>query len=157
MKAKRVARILALQVLYETDIAQHQAGEVLERHLRALRRCAGDPDNPTDDAATRDYAVRLISGIVKNLAELDDFLAQCAPDFPVSNLSPIDRNILRVAVYEMRANLAPVRVAVNEAVEIAKVYGSDTSPRFVNGALGAAVARLPAQPAADEMADEMMA
>ncbi len=147
MKAKREARILALQVLYETDTAQHQAGEVLQRHLRD---CAGDPDNPANDVATRDYAIRLISGIVKNLAELDDFLAACAPDFPVSNLSPIDRNILRVAVYEMRANLAPVRVAVNEAVEIAKRYGSDTSPRFVNGALGAAVAKLPA-------ADELMA
>lgn len=147
MKAKREARILALQVLYETDTAQHQAGEVLQRHLR---ECAGDPDNPANDPATRDYAIRLISGIIKNLGELDDFLATCAPDFPVSNLSPIDRNILRVAVYEMRANLAPVRVVVNEAVEIAKRYGSDTSPRFVNGALGAAVAKLPA-------ADELMA
>ncbi len=148
MKGKREARILALQVLYETDTAQHQAGEVLQRHLRD---CAGDPDNPANDAVTRDYAIRLVSGIVRNLAELDDFLAQCAPDFPVSNLSPIDRNILRVAVYEMRANLAPVRVAVNEAVEIAKRYGSDTSPRFVNGALGAAAARLSALPAADEL------
>ncbi len=141
MKAKREARILALQVLYEADTAQHQAGEVLQRHLRD---CTGDPDNPANNVTTRDYAIRLISGIVKNLAELDNFLGQCAPDFPVSNLSPIDRNILRVAVYEMRANLAPVRVAVNEAVEIAKQYGSDTSPRFVNGALGAAVARLSA-------------
>jgi len=148
VKAKREARILALQVLYEADTAQHQAGEVLQRHLRD---CAADPDNPANDAATRDYAIRLISGIVKNLAELDGFLAQCAPDFPVSNLSPIDRNILRVAVYEMRANLAPARVAINEAVEIAKRYGSDTSPRFVNGALGAAIARLPTQPTADEM------
>lgn len=148
MKGKREARILALQVLYETDTAQHQAGEVLQRHLRD---CAGDPDNPANDTITRDYAIRLVSGIVRNLAELDDFLAQCAPDFPVSNLSPIDRNILRVAVYEMRANLAPVRVAVNEAVEIAKRYGSDTSPRFVNGALGAAAARLSALPAADEL------
>ena len=144
MKAKREARILALQVLYEADTAQHQAGEVLQRHLR---ECAADPNNPANDTATRDYAIQLISGIVKNMAELDALLAQCAPDFPVSNLSPIDRNILRVGVFELRAGLAPVRVAVNEAVEIAKQYGSDTSPRFVNGALGAAVARMSSTPA----------
>ncbi|MGQ9813539.1 MAG: transcription antitermination factor NusB [Candidatus Roseilinea sp.] len=148
MKAKREARILALQVLYETDTAQHQAGEVLERHLRER---AADPAHAASEVATRDYAIRLVSGIVKKLAELDHFLAQCAPDHPVSNLSPIDRNILRIALYEMQANLVPARVAINEAIEIAKQYGSDASPRFVNGALGAAMARLPAQPTVDEM------
>lgn len=141
VKAKREARILALQVLYESDTARHQAGEVLQRHLR---ECAADPNSPAGESVTRDYAIRLVSGIVTNLAELDSLLAQCAPDFPVSNLSPIDRNILRVALYEMRAGLAPVRVAVNEAIEIARQYGSDSSPRFVNGALGAAVAKLQA-------------
>ncbi|MCS7059916.1 MAG: transcription antitermination factor NusB [Anaerolineae bacterium] len=150
-KARREARVVALQVLYEVDTAHHQAGEVLQRHLRerAAERVGEQGDeraagshHSLDEVAVRDYAIRLVSGVVQELADLDCFIAECAPDFPVSSLSPIDRNILRVAVYEMRAGLVPARVAVNEAVEIAKQYGSDTSPRFVNGALGAAITKL---------------
>lgn len=138
MRVRRQARILALQVLYETDTAQHPAGEVLQRHLR-------DTAGAEDDPGAREYAVQLVSGVMNNLAALDALLAACAPDFPFADIAPIDRNILRIALHEARAGLAPVRVAVNEAIEIAKQYGSDTAPRFINGALGAAVARLQAE------------
>jgi N utilization substance protein B len=146
VRVRRQARILALQVLYETDTAQHPAGEVLQRHLRDTAAAgAGDGAAIEDDPGAREYAVQLVSGVMNNLAALDALLAACAPDFPFADIAPIDRNILRIALHEARAGLAPVRVAVNEAIEIAKQYGSDTAPRFINGALGAAVARLQAE------------
>lgn len=137
MRARREARILALQVLYEADTAQHPAGEVLQRSLREQPGEAADADS-------RDYAIQLVSGITTTRQELDTILADCAPDFPIQDIAPIDRNILRIALFEMRAGLAPLKVAMNEAIEIAKQYGGDTTPRFINGALGTAIARFQA-------------
>ena len=134
VRARREARILALQVLYETDTAQHPAGEVLQRHLH--ERADGA------DGGARQYAIQLVSGVLQDRAALDAVLSDCAPDFPLADLSPIDRNVLRIGLYEIHAGLAPVKVAVNEAIEIAKQFGSDTSPRFVNGVLGNAASRL---------------
>jgi len=137
VRARREARILALQVLYEADTAQHPAGEVLQRHFLEQSEDTGDRD-------IRDYAIQLVSGVIKDHDALDQLLSECAPDFPFSDIAPIDRNVLRIGLYEIRSGLTPVKVAVNEAIEIAKQYGSDTSPRFVNGVLGSASARLQA-------------
>jgi transcription antitermination protein NusB len=123
------ARALALQVLYEADTAQHAASEVLERHL--LEGSYGDK--------VRSYAESIIDGVVAKQGQLDDTIGKHAIEYPVAQLSPIDRNILRIALYEVQCADVPGKVAINEAVELAKEFGSDTSARFVNGVLGAAI------------------
>lgn len=129
MKDRHDARVLALLVLYEADTAQHPAGLVLQRHLT-------EDENLTDES--REYTTRLVSGVMTDLGALDAILGECAPDYPVDQVAPIDRNILRIALYEIKAALAPPKVAINEAIEISKEFGSDSTPRFVNGVLGAA-------------------
>jgi N utilization substance protein B len=126
------ARVLALQVLYEADISGHPAGEVLGRHLR-------ETEQSGEASELRGYAQQLVSGIMKRLPELDHAIGKLAPDFPVEQLAAIDRNILRIALFEMQGGDVPVKVAINEAVDMAKEFGSDTSPRFINGVLGAAI------------------
>lgn len=129
---RRRARILALQALYEADVGRHAAEEVLER-LGAER-----PDPP----AAVEFARRLVRGVQANRPAIDRILAEVAPQWPLSELPAIDRNILRIAIYEVLFdNETPVRAAVNEAVELAKAFGSETSARFVNGVLGTVAAR----------------
>lgn len=122
------ARVLALQTLYEADTAHHPADEVLNRHLAE----AAWP------AAVRQYAMELVQGVMREAKSLDQMISGLAPKFPAEQLSAIDRNILRIALYEMREGKVPVPVAISEAVNVAKAFGSETSSRFVNGVLGAA-------------------
>lgn len=122
------ARVLALQALYEADTAHHPADAVLARHLAEVPR----------PASVRKYAVALVDGILREKESLDQTISALAPEFPAEQLSAIDRNILRIALYEMRCGDVPLKVAINEAVNIAKEFGSETSWRFVNGVLGAA-------------------
>lgn len=129
------ARVLALQVLYEADISGHLAGDVLNRHLTEAE-LSSEADGLD---GLRDYTLRLVGGIVKQQPELDSAIAKLAPDFPVTQLAAIDRNILRIALFEIQQGDVPVKVAINEAVDMAKEFGSDTSPRFINGVLGAAI------------------
>jgi transcription antitermination protein NusB len=137
VKVRRDARILALLILYESDTAQHPAGLVLQRHF---------DEQPDLDEDTRAYASLLVSGVVKNMDALTAVLGDCARDYPVEHIAPIDRNILRVALFEIQANLAPTKAVINEAIEIAKEYGSESTPRFVNGVLGTAAERLAVHP-----------
>ncbi len=125
--------MLALLVLYEADTAQHPAGVVLQRHLQEREDVTGD---------VREYTSQLVGGVVNDVKALNSVLSECAPEFPVEQISPIDRNILRIALYEIKANLAPPRVAINEAIEISKEFGSESTPRFVNGVLGTAALRV---------------
>jgi N utilization substance protein B len=122
------ARVLALQVLYEADTAQREAGVILGRHFQEGQL----PDE------LRSYTSHLVSGVVTQQAGLDTLISGLAPDFPVMQLAAIDRNILRIALWEMRYGDVPVKAAINEAVDLAKDFGSDTSARFINGVLGAA-------------------
>lgn len=121
------ARTRALQVLFEADVAPRELDEVLERYLAAAG--AQDP--------FREYLRILVEGVRDNLAAIDAEIARAAPQFPVEQLAAVDRNVLRIALYELRfRDDVPVRAAINEAVEIAKRYGGDSSQRFVNGVLG---------------------
>ncbi|RMG66057.1 MAG: transcription antitermination factor NusB [Chloroflexi bacterium] len=126
--SRRDARVLALQTLYEADTARHPADEVLNRHLAQVAR----------PAAARQYAIALVQGVMREATTLDQMISALAPKFPADQLSAIDRNILRIALYEMREGEVPLEVAISEAVNIAKEFGSETSARFVNGVLGAA-------------------
>ena len=125
--ARRHARIVALQVLYETDLVWHDRSGVLERRARE--------DSMTPDAA--DFAEELIAGVFDNREEIDKIIAAFAPSWPIDQMAVVDRNILRIAIFEiMPEGETPPKVAINEAVELAKVFGSDSSPRFINGVLG---------------------
>jgi N utilization substance protein B len=126
--SRRDARVLALQILYEADTARHPAGEVLSRHLAEVERTE----------AVRNYASELVNGVVNEMNSLDRRISALAPEFPAEQLAAIDRNILRIALYEMQRGEVPLKVAISEAVNLAKEFGSETSFRFVNGVLGAA-------------------
>jgi len=123
--------VLALQALYEADMAHRSADSVLRRHLAELNK---------PDPLCR-YAAELVSGVTQEREVLDRLIGALAPEFPPEHLSPIDRNILRIALYEMRRGQVPLKVAINEAVNLAKAFGSENSFRFVNGVLGAAARR----------------
>jgi N utilization substance protein B len=127
---RRKARIIALQTLYELDCSAHQPNEILARLLQ---------EKPLPDEAA-DFARSLVNGVLKNKKNIDDVIRRFAPAFPVEQIAPIDRNILRLAIFEVLFdNRVPVKAAINEAVELAKSFGSDTSQKFVNGVLGSVV------------------
>lgn len=127
MKPRTRARALALQVLYEVDIANHVPGEVFTARLE---------ETPlTQELA--EFARQIIFGILPIANELDQLIAKYAPEWPMDQIAAIDRNILRMALWEFAVfHETPIKVAINEAVELAKQYGSDSAPRFVNGVLG---------------------
>jgi N utilization substance protein B len=128
MKPRTRARSLALQVLYEVDIANHPPGEIYKLRLE---------DAPlSEDLA--EFARQIIFGILPLTNTLDHLIARYAPEWPLDQIAAIDRNILRMALWEFAVfRETPIKVAINEAVELAKLYGSDSAPRFVNGVLGA--------------------
>lgn len=132
MKGRRKARIVALQVLYEIDCASHAPGVVLQRRLSA----------DSLSSAYEDFARHLVIGVLAHQDVLDDFIHEHAPEWPLEQMAYIDRNVLRMAIYEFAVDGGtPVKVAINEAVELAKSFGSDSAPRFVNGVLGSLVGR----------------
>lgn len=131
MKPRTRARAIALQVLYETDIANnHLPGDVLKTRLEEIPLA--------DDLA--EFARQIIFGVLPLTQDLDQLIAKYAPEWPLDQIAAIDRNILRIAFWEFAVSReTPVKVAINEAVELAKLYGSDSAPRFVNGVLGTLV------------------
>lgn len=144
LTARRQARILALQALYENDTAHHDAVEVLVRHT----------EERAVTPRVSEYARELVDGVQAHLDELDAAIEGVAHEWPLSQMASIDKNILRLAIYEILYNNAvPARGAINEAVELAKRFGGDTSSRFVNGVLGAIAGQsieLPPSPAGSE-------
>lgn len=127
MKSRTKARSLALQVLYESDLTGHRPGDILMRHV----------DEEATDDKSAEFARQIIAGIVPIKQQLDDIIAEHAPEWPMDQVATIDRNILRIALWEFAVSeITPIKVAINEAVELAKVFGSDSTPRFVNGVLG---------------------
>ncbi len=122
------ARTLALQALYEYDLTGHERTDLADR----LRE---DDDVPP---SVRDYASTLFEGVLRELDAIDPVIAEAAPAFPVPQLAAVDRNVLRIAVYELKhqRKTVPMRVAINEAIEIAKNFGAENSGRFVHGVLG---------------------
>ena len=121
------ARVAALQSLYEADSSRHEPSTALER-------IASEQHLPKDAAA---FARDLIERVRAQQDELDRLIAETAPAWPVEQLSPVDRNILRLAICEMLGdNGTPVSAVINEAVELAKSFGSENSSKFINGVLG---------------------
>jgi N utilization substance protein B len=132
MKPRTRARSVALQALYEIDIANHSIGTVLEALF-------ADADF---DERLKDFTIQIVRGVVPIRELLDKYISEHAPEWPIDQVSIIDRNLLRIALWEFAVNgETPVKVAINETVELAKVFGSDSTPRFVNGVLGSLASR----------------
>jgi N utilization substance protein B len=129
------ARSLALQGLYEADVSGHP-----------IEACLGWLTEETSQSEpTVAYALEIMRGVRGKRDEIDEFIHKFAPAWPVKQLPVVDRNILRLALFEIRfGSGVPHKAAVNEAVELAKSFGSESSPRFINGVLGSAM---------DEMAE----
>ena len=129
--SRRRARVVTLQVLYELDEAKHDPVHALENRLMEASL------SPSAEA----YARKLIDGVLQNLTEIDMSISTYAPAWPISQMAMLDRNILRVAIFEILIGRdAPPKVAINEAVELGKVFGADSSPGFINGVLGSLMA-----------------
>jgi N utilization substance protein B len=123
-------RNLVLQTLYEIDCASHPPEEVVER---VIEEHSLDPDNS-------EFLRHLVIGVSQQVERIDERIRAYATEWPVEQLAIIDRSILRMAIFELAASPdVPVRVIINEAVELAKAFGSDAAPRFINGVLGAIV------------------
>ncbi len=127
--SRRSSRIAAFQTLFEADLTGRSAAGTLDR-------LAGDAALTPEAEA---FARRLVAGVEEHREAIDAVLRERAPAFPLADMPAVDRNVLRLAIYEVLFDNqpAPLRTAINEAVELAKGYGSESSGRFVNGVLGA--------------------
>jgi len=133
MKSRTKARSIALQILYEVDITGHKPGDILSHRFEELKM----------DDSHKLFISQITSGVIEYREILDEFISDFAPDWPLDQVAVIDRNLLRIALWEIAVyKRTPVKVAINEAVELAKIYGADGSPRFVNGVLGGFVDNL---------------
>ncbi len=143
---RRLGRAFAFQALYEMDQGHHVPSQVLERLAGALAEEeshaeARDPYAPEVLTSATAFAQHLVHGVLSNRAPIDALIQQRAPLWPLAQMSAVDRNVLRIGLYESLYGNAtvPLRTAINEAVELAKLFGSETSAKFVNGVLGRAV------------------
>lgn len=124
---RRKARIAALQALYEVDSTGHDVETAISRLISGL-------ELPAEAA---DFAREIVKGVMGNRMKLDNIIGRFAPAWPVEQLSPVDRNILRLAIFEFFIdNKVSAKIAINEAVELAKTFGSEGSHKFINGVLG---------------------
>ena len=127
MKSRTEARICALQSLYELDLTDHLLGEVVADRI----------DSMGLDESQYEFARMLTAGVREFAEKLDLLIAEHAPEWPLDQVAVIDRNILRLALWEVAVyRKTPLKVGITEAVELAKAFGTDSSPRFINGVLG---------------------
>lgn len=133
---RHLGRIIALQTLYEfefrtqCDDTNVSVNEILERNLDRYKDSVGD----------QEFIKKLVKGVLEDTGRLDDIIQPIAPEWPIAQIARVDRMILRMAVFELQelSKVVPPKVAINEAVELAKAFGSDNSSKFVNGVLGTA-------------------
>ena len=131
MATRHLARTIVLQSFYEWDFYNKESDliKVVDRNLKNFGEGIDEPE----------FIWRLAKGIVEHLPEIDKIIVKAAPEWPIEQIAPIDRNILRLGLYELLyadKNEVPPKVAINEAIEIAKSYGGTNSPKFINGVLG---------------------
>ena len=130
---RRKARIIALQALFEVDSVNHDPEPTLNRLI-------ADSDLVEESAV---FARELVQQVLNRKDSIDALIQKNAPAWPLSQMAVVDRNILRIAICEMiDKGIVPVKVAINEAIELAKMFGSDTSHKFINGVLGSVSAKV---------------
>jgi transcription antitermination protein NusB len=129
MPNRHLARSVAMQTLFEWDF-NSQSQNVSDILQNNVVQFAGAPE---DNA----FIEQLVSGVMERLSDIDGIIAETAPEWPLDQITPVDRNVLRIGIYElMFLKDVPPKVAINEAVEIAKTFGGENSGKFVNGVLG---------------------
>ena len=143
---RKLARVLALQALFEIDSVGHAPDSVLYERLRPGGvGDFNDEDMPASQEElskeSSDFLIWLVAGVLTHRVRLDALIGRFASEWPVDQLAIVDRTILRLALYELgaRESRTPPKVVINEAVELAKTFGGDSSPRFINGVLGSAL------------------
>ena len=135
---RHLGRIVALQTLYEYEFRAAEdtvsVTEILDRNIERYSEAIDD----------KGFVSELINGVIKEQADLDAKLQPIAPGWPIEQIARIDRNVLRIGLFELlhRGDAVPPKVAINEAVELAKAFGSDNSSKFINGVLGTALRTL---------------
>ena len=145
MANRHLARSVVLQTLFEWDTSHASDDAATEALQRNVEEFGGDD---TD----RPFMEALLAGVLAKRPDLDLVITKAAPDWPLDRIAPVDRNILRIGLYELLfadRTQVPAKVAINEAIELAKVFGGDSSGRFVNGVLGAVYKEL-GEPGKDE-------
>ena len=126
---RHYARVIALQSLFEYDFRNSGNPEdIFARHLENI--------HDTDEKENSDFAKDILTKTTANIADIDRQIVEVAPDWPIEQVAPIDRNILRLAVCELDNFDTPPKVVINEAIELGKTFGSETSSKFINGVLG---------------------
>lgn len=134
MKMRRRARRVTLEALYEIDATDHLPEDVIQRRIY---------DQPMETPGV-EFAYKLMNGVLEHQEEMDILITRYAPEWPLEQMAIVDRNILRIAIFEFLVDTeTPVKVAINEAVELAKMFGSDSAPRFINGVLGTLADHIP--------------
>ncbi len=129
MSNRHLARTVVLQTMFQWDFMGRQAdlNSMVQKNINELA------PGMQDDG----FAERLAQGVVKHLTDIDETIARLAPEWPLDQVPAVDRNVLRLEVYELKyGKEIPPKVAINEAIELAKTFGSDSSSKFVNGVLG---------------------
>lgn len=148
---RHLGRIVALQSLYEYEVRTTAGDDVVPSELveRNLERYESEIED-------KDFVEKLVQGVLDTLAQLDEKLQPLAPEWPLAQISRIDHTILRMSLYELLhlSEVVPPKVAINEAVELAKSFGSDNSSKFVNGVLGTAYRTLVEGGSADDPVTE---
>ncbi len=132
MKLRRRARAVVLQTLYELDFTDHDPKSAVEARF----------EERSLPETVQTFARSLVLGVQAYRTYLDSVVGELAPEWPIEQIAAVDRNVLRIAIYELLFELdIPPKVAINEAVELAKMFGGESSPRFVNGVLGSLVSK----------------
>lgn len=125
---RHLSRTIAMQTLYEWDLRRgEEILPIMERNIQEFQ-----------DDADADYIGTMVSGVTTHEAAIDDLIVKAAPEWPLEQISPIDKAILRLAIQELlySSDEIPPKVAINEAVELAKLFGGENSSKFINGVLG---------------------
>ena len=131
MSSRHLSRSIAMQSLYEWDFSEKKANleEITERNVKEFGPGLEDKTFPW----------QLITGVIQNLSKIDKIIEKAAPEWPIKQINIVDRNVLRIGLYELLfgdKEAVPPKVAINEAIELAKNFGSETSGKFINGVLG---------------------
>ncbi len=130
MSQRHLARTLAMQTLYEWDFfgKERDAFQLLERNLEHF----------APELEEKEFCTSIVKGVLEHQKDIDDTITTFAPDWPLEKITTVDRNVLRIGVYELIwSEEIPSKVAINEAIEVAKAFGGESSGKFVNGVLGA--------------------
>jgi len=131
MSSRHLSRSIAMQVLYEWDFSgkKEDLEKIVERNVKEFGPGLEDPT----------FTWQLVTGVVKNLGKIDKIIEKAAPEWPIEQITIIDRNVLRIGLYELLfgdREAVPPKVAINEAIELAKSFGGESSGKFINGVLG---------------------